>query len=68
MRGPPGAAKHSCEYYTFSLLNIIVYTLGEFCEGNIDDCKDSPCKNGASCEDGLGTSVLYWRSICAFIK
>lgn len=35
----------------------IVCVSGKNCEVNFDDCKDNPCINGATCEDGLNNFV-----------
>ena len=29
------------------------FSTGKKCEVNIDDCVDNPCKNGATCIDGI---------------
>lgn len=55
--GIPYFLLNSYVEFTLAQQNFIFNFLGINCEVNFDDCKNNPCVNGATCEDGLNSYV-----------
>ena len=43
-------------------LLILMFTSGKECQTNIDECESSPCKNGATCVDGIAEYTCLCKS------
>ena len=48
-------------YYLIRVIDAVVRVPGDTCAVNEDDCASSPCKNNATCVDG----VSNYKCICA---